>query len=254
MTYHLSVRWIQRAEPLSRCAARFGNMLTGLAAIHPILSDWRRQADTKAAAYGPFCAMPPQLDELERILLGGRHFKSASRELTLELGYTVTAWNGQEEPQALSIHLDVGATERRLYPNEVRIEGLRERNDLVDATLLKHVLVTIASCWDADWGVVEDWAYKGLTTDWNEKPLLPYGGWLTYLARDLAERVSPPPAVAAERTRDGGLLMTVADTPFDVDNPVHVARLDAVQQSLAPIQESISSPKWWPEHYNTNDK
>ena len=133
----------------------------------------------------------------------------------------------------------VGASELRLYPNEVSIEGLHEGNDLLDVTLLKRVLVTIADCWDADWGVVETWAYQGLTMDWNEKPLLPYGGWLT----DLARGVSPPPAVQAEQTPSGGLLMLVSDEPLDVDNPAHLERLDAVQQCLAPIQQLLSSPR-----------
>jgi hypothetical protein len=38
-----------------------------------------------------------------------------------------------------------------------------------------------ADCWEGDWGIIETWAYKGLIMEWNEKPLLPYGGWLTYL-------------------------------------------------------------------------
>lgn len=250
MTYRLSVRWGQREESLSRCASRFANMLEALATLHPLLSDWRRQAQTRAAAYEPFCRVPAGLDELKNILRAGRHFTSASKELMPELGYSIRAWNGRNELQTLSLRLDVGSYAHRLYLNSVRIEGFREGNNLLDARLLKHVLLTIATCWGADWGVVEDWAYMGRTLDWNDKPLLPYGGWLTYLARGLAEKVSPPPDVHSERTADGGLLMLVSEEPFDVGDPVHVARLDAVQKSLAPAQQSISSEHWWPEHYN----
>jgi hypothetical protein len=121
---------------------------------------------------------------------------------------------------------------------------------LVDAAILKRVLLTLAECWDADWGVVETWAYEGLTVDANDKPLLPYGGWLTYLSHELAQKVSPPRDVLAERTPDGGLFMLVSEEPFDADNPTHVTRLDAIQKSLAPVQRSLSSVSYAPSSSN----
>jgi hypothetical protein len=241
MTYRLNVRWDVRDEQVSSCAKRLARMLEGLVAIHPNLADWRRKAKTRAAAYRPFCVMPPSIPELEAILLRGRHFASASKELIPDLGYTVAAWNGLDEPQSLSLRLRCGIYyERWLYPNSVEIEGLPPGNDLLNTTILKRVLLTIAQCWDADWGAVETWAYKGRAVDSGDKPLLPYGGWLTYLSAALAEKVSPPAGVQAERTPDGGLVMLVSEEPFDVSNPVHVPRLDAVQKSLAPVQRSIT--------------
>jgi hypothetical protein len=218
-------------------------MLEGLADIHPNLMDWRRQAKTRAAAYKLFCAMPPSLPELESILRLGRHFKSASHELSPELGYSATAWNGLDEPQSMSLHARVGGYYYRwLYPNRIEIEGLRKGNELVDATLLKRALLAIATCWDADWGVVETWDYKGRIVDFNDKPLVPYGSWLTYLSRALAVKMAPPSDVCAERTRDGGLFLLVSQEPFDVANSTHVARLDAVQKSLAPVNARLQRP------------
>jgi hypothetical protein len=241
MNYHLTVRWAARDEPLTSCAMRMARMLNELAAIHPNLMDWRRQAKTKAAAYQRFCAMPPSLPELESILHHGRHFTSASHELSPELGYSAAAWNGLDEPQSLSLHVSVGGYYHRwLYPNHIEIEGLSPGNALVDATLLKNVLLTIAKCWDADWGVVETWEYKGLTVDSNDKPLVPYGGWLTYLSPAFAEHIEPPPGIHAERLPDGSLFMLVSDELFDVANPTHVTPLDAVQKSLTPVQKSIT--------------
>ncbi len=250
MTYHLNIRWSPRNEPLRACVRRLGRMLERLVAIHPNLGDWRRKAHTLAAAYKPFCTMPPSQTELEAILLRGRYFASASRELIADLGYSAAAWNGLDEPQALSLRLHVGAYSRRLYPNEVEIEGLGPGNELLNGALLKRVLLTIAECWAADWGVVETWAYEGLTVDANEKPLLPYGGWLTYLSRELAEKVSPPHDVQSEQTPDDGLFIQVSEEPFDAANPIHVTRLDAIQKSLAPIQRSLSSVSYAPRSSN----
>jgi hypothetical protein len=238
--YHLNVRWAPRNDPLSDCAERFARMLDGLAAIHPHLADWRRKANTRTAAFKPFCATPPRAAELELILIRGRHFTSASRKLIPELGYSVAAWNGLDEPQSLSLSLSAGAYYKPwLYPNMIEIEGLGPGNVLVDSSLLKRILLIIASCWEADWGVVENWAYEGLTVDSRDKPLLPYGGWLTYLSQVLAERISPPRGVIVEPTPDAGLFMLISHEPLDVANPLHVARLDAVQKALAPVQRAL---------------
>jgi hypothetical protein len=195
--------------------------------------------------------MPPPIDELEEIVKRGQRVKSATKELSPALGYWIAAWNGLDEPQSLSLLLHVGSYVQRLYPNEIQLEGLQPRNALVNAAVLKRVLLTLAECWDADWAVVETWQYEGLTVDANEKPLLPYGGWLTYLSRELAEKVSPPHDVLAERTPDGGLFMQVSEEVFDAANPIHVTRLDAIQKSLAPIQRSLSSVSYAPPSSNT---
>ena len=99
--------------------------------------------------------------------------------------------------------------------------------------------VAIAQCWEADWGIVEAWGYDRLTVGSNDKLLLPYGGWLTYLSSALAKRISAPTGVLAERTPDGGLLMLVSEGPLDVADPIHIARLDAVQKALAPVQKPV---------------
>jgi hypothetical protein len=242
MSYYLSARWDRRPETTESCAQRFGLMLEELSAVNPALANWRQQASTRAAAYRPFCTMPPQLEELKIIFEQGRHFKSVTGELTPELGYSVAAWNGCGEPESLSLRLSAGNYYyRRLYPNEVCLGGIRPESRLVDANLLKDALLTIAKCWDADWGVVETWGYERLAVDEADKPLLPYGGWLTYLSSPLAEKMSPPPGVHAERTSDDGLFMLVSDEPFDATNPTHIARLDTVQKSLAPIQLTLGS-------------
>jgi hypothetical protein len=85
MTYKLWVRWAQRDEALSTCAARFCSMLEALATIAPDFAHWFKQSDARATAFKPSCAMPPREAELQKILLQGRHFTSASRELIPDL-------------------------------------------------------------------------------------------------------------------------------------------------------------------------
>ena len=241
--YQLSVSWGPRAERMSACATRFVVMLEKLAAEHSTLASWFKQARTRATAFESFCIMPPRQAELEEILHRGRQFTSGSRELIPELGYSVAAWNGQDEPYELSFHVRPGGyNPQLLYPNEVCIPTLRPGNrELLNAVVLKRILLTIADCWDADWSVVETWDYQGKTLDAQGRPLLPYGGWLTYLSPALAEKVSSPPDIAAESLPNGALFMLATEEQFDVANPVHVANLDAIQKALAPVQRSVGS-------------
>jgi hypothetical protein len=241
MSFHLNVRWGPRAEPLSACAARLARTLGELAAVHPNLAHWKQQAKTRSAADKPFCATPPSPTELEDILSRGRHFTDVGRKPMPELGHSVAAWNGLDTAQSVSLHLSVNVTYKPwLYPNNVGISGLTSGNELVDEPLLKRMLLSLAQCWDADWGAVDTWAYKGPRRDLNNKPLLPYGGWLTYLSPTLAGEIASPADVDGEQTFDGGLLMSVSKEPLDISNPAHIARLDAVQKSLAPVQRSTT--------------
>jgi hypothetical protein len=213
-------------------------MLERIAAIHHDLADWRRQAHSKAAAYKPFCTMLPLIEELEAILYKGRHFTRGSRELIPHLGYSAHAWNGLDEPRGLQFAVDVGGySPGHIYPNVVDFEGLQPNNrGLVRGAVLERVLLASADSWDADWGTVETWAYNGKTVNANQQWLAPWGGWLTYLSHDLASKVSPPSGIQTRRLTDGSLVMTVCDEPFDVANPLHASRLDAVQKALAPVQ------------------
>jgi Immunity protein 52 len=94
----------------------------------------------------------------------------------------------------------------------------------------------ISQAWDADWGVVETWSFKGRSKDAARSLLRPWGGWITYLGPHYSSRISPPVSVIAERAPGGGLLLLASEEPFTVQNPAHVAAADAIQRVLASVQ------------------
>ncbi len=70
----------------------------------------------------------------------------------------------------------------------------------------------------------------------GETLLCPWVGWLTYLPADLAAKVTIPGDIEVERLDDGGIIATLCDEPFTIDNPVHMARARALEAAIRPVQ------------------
>ncbi|MGD0565434.1 MAG: Imm52 family immunity protein [Roseiarcus sp.] len=70
----------------------------------------------------------------------------------------------------------------------------------------------------------------------QDRTLLPWVGWLTYLPADLAAKVTIPGEIAVERLDDGGIIATLCDEPFTIDNPIHTARARAMEAAIRPVQ------------------
>jgi hypothetical protein len=240
MSYKLWAFWGSRPESTAACAARLARMFTDLAEAHPAFARWNRTANSRAAANKPFCAMPPKLEELTEIFEKGRHLKDDPPDPWPEMGYSVHAWNGRDDVCGVSLDVHAGSYSlQRPEPNSVFMEfdGAQPGNeDFINVKVLTRALVAIAEAWDANWGTVETWDYRGKKRNANGQLLRPWGGWITYLAARYAGRISLPPALRVKPTSDGGLVIVATEEPFIVENPAHVAALDALQQALAPIQ------------------
>ena len=100
------------------------------------------------------------------------------------------------------------------------------------------MLLAIAEAWDASFAVVRGGRYvKYIPRNENNKGYRwPWAGWLTYLSSPRSLLVTPPEDAKAERFADGGLLVTLCEEPFDVDNPQHMAVADEMQRALRPVQ------------------
>jgi hypothetical protein len=61
-------------------------------------------------------------------------------------------------------------------------------------------------------------------------------GWLTYVAFPYSLRLNPPRDVEVERLAGAGLLATLCEEPFDIDNPRHMALADEMQTAILPVK------------------
>ncbi|MGA9487263.1 MAG: hypothetical protein WBV25_09345 [Methylocella sp.] len=67
--------------------------------------------------------------------------------------------------------------------------------------------------------------------------------WMSYVA----PLITPPPSAIAERTAQGGLLMSATQDTFRVDNPAHLAVAQDILKALAPFEALPWPPDAAPE-------
>jgi hypothetical protein len=104
--------------------------------------------------------------------------------------------------------------------------------------------LTVVDAWAPEWASVSIWGCLTRLRHDATRTVPPIrAGWLTYLPAPLAAKIMPPKAAMTERAPDGGLLMLATKEPPSLDNPAHLAAIDAIQAALAPLQEL--TPKGW---------
>lgn len=234
--------WGPRAEGTLSCAGRLARMLDGLAKAHSAFAHWNKQAWSRTAANKPAWAMPPDVDKLTAVFEKGRQYKDVPREPWPEMGYSVSAWNGLDRPYGASLAVRPGTYADWIpFPNtaDLRLNAAAPGNaDLISGAVLKPAMLSLATAWEPDWGVVVCWDYwKRLFGDRRYPPFR--SGWMTYLAPQYASRIAPPPAAIVERVAGGGLLLLATLERFSMDNPAHLAVADAIQSALDPIQAMV---------------
>jgi hypothetical protein len=239
--YRLETYGVSRDESPRSCATRFARMLSGLVLLHPAFGRWNQQGYTEAEWSVPFCAMPPNIDELKSIFEKGRHYKDITHELMPEAGFSASAWNGREGPLGVSMRLDVGSYwDRPDFPNQIDFELgdlARENVDLIDANTLKALLLATVGAWEPSWVSLASLDYSKQFFDTLPPP--PFrSGWMTYLSAPYARKVTPPPLAITEPVAGGGILLLATSEPFTTDNPQHVAVADAIQVCLEPLQSN----------------
>jgi hypothetical protein len=108
----------------------------------------------------------------------------------------------------------------------------------MSSAVLKPALLSLATAWEPDYGVVVCGDYWQRSFGDGEYPHF-RSGWMTYLASQYASRITPPAAAIVEPAPGGGLLLLATEDRFDMDNPAHLAVADAIQAALVPVQTMV---------------
>lgn len=237
--YEIRLYGDPRQESAHACAVRFARMATALAAIHPAFARWNRQARTARLAKVPFCTMPPDIDELTKMIESRRHIADVSREVMADLGFHFSAWNGISGPSGVWFRMNVGAyLTTHSFPNQVNFvfQQLEEANeDLLNPKILKAVLLTLIDAWEPDWALLTDRGYSHALVERGPLPLFT-AGWMTYLAAPHARRLRLPPEAMVEPVAGGGILISATKDRFTIDDPDQVAAADAIQEALTLLE------------------
>jgi hypothetical protein len=250
-SYKIFFYWPSRQESAEACAARFATMLCRLATFDPVFQRWQQQGWTREEANDPFCRMPPDVDELARIFDAHRTYYDSPRKVWPERGFSMGAWNSRDgPPYGVSFTMGVGAYNfDRMTVNHVFL-NLSQRRMATGQSWrgrdVEQVLLAIVEPWEAQYAVCISGRYQSLIPKEAEEPrqgsrqyIWPWAGWLTYLTSPYSIVTTPPDEIKTERFANGGMLATLCDEPFDVDNPRHLALAREMHEALAPAQKIL---------------
>jgi hypothetical protein len=240
--YELELWWGSREETAEQCAGRFVTTIDGLAAIDPVFSDWRRQGMGGPEIQERFCTVPTNLAEATSIFESGRMYYDVPRRAWPELGFSVSAWNHRQDDFGAVVSFGPGSfANNNPHSNDatVRLSRLRLTTGLPwTASELRPLMKLMIDAWSpreasVDCGRYFDFKARRENAD---GVLLPWEGWLTYIPADLTREVVVPPGVHVDTLPDGGIIATLCEEPFTIDNPRHMELAKAMQKALRPIQ------------------
>jgi hypothetical protein len=139
-------------------------------------------------------------------------------------------------PRSLALRINAGAwVNRGYFCNSAMIEtgdNVVPDPSIIAYPAFKAALLALVESFDATYCS----AYpQQITNLWPEDAHLNLA-WMSYVAPRFASLFTPPPTAIAERTPQGGLLLSATQETFRVDNPAHLAAAQDILKALAPFE------------------
>jgi hypothetical protein len=240
----IAAYWGPRADAPEALAFRFLKLLKQLKLVDPLFANWYRF--TSETTVEPLDINPESLT------------KTIAQAISYDddgdpewyNGYRYGAFNYNTfKPSARGFQ--VGFRANNLLPgpyfmNHVVLEtcyGIAPEDSMVTFRLFRAALLAIVEAWEPTWCT----AYPATISDFWQKSANLRIGWMSYIAPRFAALVTPPPIAIAERTAQGGLLMSATKETFRVDNPAHLAAAQDILKALAPFEALPWPPDATPE-------
>ena len=228
--------------------------MCALAEFSPLLAGWRTGATSKRKAIEqPVIGI--DRDELVQRLLTDRNQSDDNKQVIPELGYSLSAWNGQSDDDgSTSLRVICGSTSTRVGNSVVvKLPSPSVAPSLYRPDQAKLLLKTLIEIWHPD---DARWASSELISQQREpdRPL-PNGGfiagtvvgipagWSTYLAEGVHpgfDRGALPPNAGVERL-DTGILVTLDNTDPVTSPAADVLRVRRAMGSPVTVPEETSS-------------
>ena len=259
--YFISSNWHGRVETPAAVGAKFLAMLDALSGIDPIFENWLL-ADFPNPSSGdpdidgwnikaiPIASARPRIAEIIENYVVRNDFNDPYPDD----GYTGIAMTREiSDPRVACVSLNAGGKrEGGLWLNF----GDDPAPDLTIVTypLYRAAVLAINAVWRAPWVCAEAFRSGAISVpnveivpgligtrfDSVERvpldPTFPYSvfhiPWIVYLAAEYAAGVALPRDILAERTPDGGLLMSATTQRLDPDNPEHVRRARIIAEVM----------------------
>jgi len=240
--YHIHASWGPRTETPDVIAARFLVCVDRLKQVHPAYDDWISD-DVNGRS--------KKLNVLRSDLpaaIAAKVARADDGDPTPIYGYRASAINSMKRgPHSLSLKTKAGAwVTSGYFCNSAEIgTGYQvvPEPTIIAYPAFKAALLALVESFDATYCS----AYPVKILNFADKTRHLRIGWMSYVAPRFASLITPPPSVIAERTAQGGLLMSATEETFRVDNPAHLAAAQDILRALAPFEALPWPPDAAPE-------
>ncbi|WP_162009733.1 Imm52 family immunity protein [Methylocystis heyeri] len=227
--FFIGADWEARAETPEALAARFLRMIDSLKEIDPVFSLWTCGTQR-----------PENLEEARdryAAEIAAGIMRDDWKEPIPEMGYLFGAFTrNTPEARAFDVTCRAGSYVKEVFGNSVTLStdveiGSRPDADVVSHRIFRAALLAVVDAWDP----VMANATSHPLVEATESDSYFAPAWIQYLCPWLAEKITPPSTVLAERLPNGGLLMSATTETFDVDNPAHMAAARDMAKAMAPL-------------------
>lgn len=201
--------WGPRPTSLDVCAKKLAETLQGLGQRHEVLRTWFRRADTKAEALKT--RVPMDVDGLRELLARGRNYTDVGHQVIQELGFSASAWNGDDATPA-TFSVACGGSSPWV-PNKLVVDlpppaGIGA--ELYQLSVARSLMTMLIEMWNPDWAT---FASRSMHVGEQERQRGgPRVGWLTYLSTRFGELPLLGLPTTVEEISGKGSLIVAAPT------------------------------------------
>jgi Immunity protein 52 len=244
--FKIAAYWGPRADAPEALAFRFLKLLNQLRLIDPLFANW--YLFTSETTVEPFDMNPVSLTKTIAQAISYDDYGNPE----LYNGYRYGAFNDNTfEPNSRGFQVGFRANNLLLGPyflNRVVLEtdyGIAPEDNAVTFRLFRAALLAIVEAWEPGWCI----AFPVTIYDFwpRSADIHLHLAWMSYVPPRFAPLITPPPTAIAERTGQGGLLMSATAETFRVDNPAHLAAARDILKALAPFEALPWPPDATPE-------
>jgi len=239
--YIIFASWGPRAEPPESIAPRYLACIHRLKQIHPAYDNWIFNLKGK----------PKKFDALRETLaaaIAANVVRAEDGDPTPIYGYRANVLNSMKnDPSSLALRVKAGAwVNRGYFCNSAEIktgDNVVPDPAIIAYPAFKAALLALVESFDATYCSAHPLQIMDV---WDPKRPLRIG-WMSYVAPRFAPLITPPHTAIAERTAQGGLLLSATEETFRVDNPAHLAVAQDILKALAPFEALPWPPDATPE-------
>ena len=149
----IGVYWSPRADDISVCTRRSVEHFRLICELGEGLEGWFSKAYRKPKPLSEI-EVSSKI-EIESLLASGVNRRDIDRSVIVELGWSLSAWNGDLKGVSASTNLLCGSTSDRVE-NCAIVEISRDDGDGLDPLTATDLLNSLAELWCADSGVVSN--------------------------------------------------------------------------------------------------